>query len=142
MTDSPDMPDLRHAPDAWRVVKRPVALDVRFAEADGTCDTLEGPVRFRAGDAILTGTLGENWPVSRERFDETYELVSDGRYRKRPLLAYAIRLTAPMKVRVGGQGDVVEGHPGDWLVQYDESDYGLVDAEVFAQAYERADAPG
>jgi hypothetical protein len=139
MSDDVSMPDLTRDPDAWRVVKRPVPLAVRFADSDGTCETLEGPVRFRAGDAIVTGTLNEQWPVSRDRFDETYERVAEGVYRKRPVIAYALLLKAPVNVRVGAQSDVIEGHPGDWLIQYDEGEYGVVDAEVFARVYERAD---
>ncbi|RDK02209.1 PGDYG domain-containing protein [Paraburkholderia lacunae] len=137
MTDTTSMPDLTRDPDAWRVMKRPVLVAVQFADEDGTCATLEGPVRYRAGDALATGTLGEQWPISRDRFDQTYELVGDGMYRKRPVVVHALRLKAAMSVRVGGEGDVLEGRPGDWLVQYGYGDYGLVDGDVFAWAYER-----
>ncbi|SAK83755.1 hypothetical protein AWB82_05620 [Caballeronia glebae] len=142
MSDELSMPDLARNPDACRVMKRPVPVAVRFADSDGTCETLEGPVRFRAGDAIVTGTLNEQWPVARDRFDETYERVTEGIYRKRPVVAYALRLKSPVSVRVGAQRDVLEGQPGDWLIQYDEGEYGVVDPEVFARVYKRADEPG
>ncbi|WP_250453106.1 PGDYG domain-containing protein [Caballeronia sp. ATUFL_M2_KS44] len=139
MSDELSMPDLTRDPDARRVIKRPVPVAVRFADSDGTCETLEGPVRFRAGDAIVTGTLNEQWPVSRDRFDETYERVSEGVYRKRPVVAYAVLLKSSVNVRVGAQSDVIEGQPGDWLIQYEKGEYGIVDAEVFARVYEEAD---
>ena len=135
MSDTPLTPDLTRAPDACRVIKRPVPVAARFADEDGTCATLEGAVRYRAGDALVAGTLGEQWPISRDRFDQTYERVSDGMYRKRPAVAHALLLKSAMTVRVGGEGDVLEGQPGDWLLQYNEGEYGIVDAEVFARAH-------
>jgi hypothetical protein len=142
VSDTPSIPDLTRDPNAWRVIKRPVPVAVRFAGEDGTCATMEGPVRYRAGDALVTGTLGEQWPISRDRFDQTYESVSDGIYRKRPVVAYALRLESAMSVRVGCQGDALDGRPGDWLLQYDDGEYGVVDADVFAQVYERLDESG
>ncbi|VXC70980.1 conserved hypothetical protein [Burkholderia sp. 8Y] len=136
MSDELSMPDLTRDTEARRVIKRPVPVTVRFADSDGTCETLEGPVRFRAGDAIVTGTLNEEWPVSRDRFEETYERVAEGVYRKRPVVAYALLLKSPVRVLVGAQSDVLEGQPGDWLIQYDEGEYGIVDAEVFARVYD------
>ncbi len=142
MTDLPStLPNLSRHPDALPVVKRPMQHAVLFATVDGTCETLEGPVQYRAGDALITGTLGEQWPIARERFDEAYERVSDGIYRKRSLLAYALLLKSPMTVPVGGQCDPLDAHAGDWLLQYGEGDYGVVDADVFAQTYEVVKAP-
>lgn len=134
--DSPAVPDLARDPRAWRVLKRPVVVAVRFAVKDGTCATLEGPVRYRRGDALVTGTVGEQWPIARERFDKTYERVAEGQYRKRPAVAYALRLQTAMRVPLGDEGDVLEARQGDWLLQYDDGGYGIVDAEVFEQAYE------
>ncbi|WP_028216608.1 PGDYG domain-containing protein [Paraburkholderia oxyphila] len=142
MSKPSSIPDLSRDPDALRVMTRPVLVAVRFADEDGTCATLEGSVRYRAGDAIVTGALGEQWPISRDRFEQTYERVSDGRYRKRPAMAHALRLKAAMRVQVGGEGDVLEGQPGDWLLQYGDGRYGIVDADVFAQSYETVDDAG
>ncbi|MGU7776348.1 PGDYG domain-containing protein [Burkholderia sp. MR1-5-21] len=142
MIDTPSMPDLTSNPEAWRVIKRPAPVTVRFADEDGTCATLEGPVRYRAGDALATGIVGEQWPISRDRFDQTYERVSDGIYRKRPVVVHALRLQSAMRVPVGGEGDVLEGRPGDWLLQYGDGEYGVVDAEVFERMYERVGESG
>jgi hypothetical protein len=136
MPDSPAVPDLTRDSRAWRVLKRPVVVAVRFAAEDGTCGTLEGPVRYRSGDALVTGTVGEQWPIARERFDETYERVAEGQYRKRPAVAYALCLQTAMRVPLGGEGDVLDAQQGDWLLQYDDGGYGIVDPDVFEQAYE------
>lgn len=142
MTGLPaSLPDLAHHPDALTVMKRPTNLAVRFASAEGICHTLEGPVRYRSGDALITGTQGESWPIAREWFDQTYERISDGVYRKRPLLVYALRLKSPLTVPVGTRSDPLIAESGDWLLQYGEGEYGVVDAEVFAQTYEVVSAP-
>lgn len=142
VTDTPpSMPDLAHHPDAVPVMKRPAQLQVRFADADGTCDTLEGPVRFRTGDALITGAQGEQWPIGRERFDQTYECVRDGVYRKRPMVAYALLLKSAMTVPVGGRADPLEAPVGTWLLQYGDGEYGVVDADVFVQTYDVLGAP-
>src|SRR4051794_41552182 len=70
-----DLPDLAADPRAPRVTKKPTPVQVEFAAADGVCETLEGPVRFRAGDAILTGVQGERWPVRRDLFMAGYQAV-------------------------------------------------------------------
>jgi hypothetical protein len=136
MTCPSTLPDLAHHPDALRVIKRPADLAVQFASSDGTCDTLEGPVRYQSGDALITGTQGERWPVARARFDRTYERVSDGVYRKRRIMAYALRVNEPLTVQVGAQCDPLSANAGDWLLQYDQDEYGVVDPHVFEQTYE------
>jgi len=44
-----------------------------IANRDGTIKTLENPQQpYKAGQYIMTGTVGENWPVKPDRFDSTY----------------------------------------------------------------------
>lgn len=134
--------DLSRDPAAVRVRKLPIALQVRWMDADGVCATLEGEVRYRAGDPLLTGVRGEQWTMPAETFAGAYEAAdattygSDGRYRKKPLEAWALRLAAPATVAVGGQHDLLRGQPGDWLVQYGPGDFGIVAADIFAATYE------
>ncbi len=60
--------------DARRVVARKLerAVQVRFTDAACEIHTREGVVRAKPGDAIITGTGGEQWRVSRARFAEKY----------------------------------------------------------------------
>ncbi|WP_049117333.1 PGDYG domain-containing protein, partial [Burkholderia cepacia] len=60
--------DLRTDPQARRVVKDETVA-VSFADADGELMSLEGPNRYVAGDALITGSTGDRWVVSRARFD-------------------------------------------------------------------------
>lgn len=137
--------DIDHDPHALRVCKKPVPVDVAFAAEDGVCKTLEGEVQFRAGDALLTGSEGERWPIRRDLFLSSYEPVSptragdNGTYRKRPAVAHALRLTEPATVPVGWQNDPLHGHPGDWLIRYPDGSQGIVQDSIFRETYAPAD---
>lgn len=137
--------DLRDDGDARRARKRPLALRVTFADADGTLDTREGPVAYRRGDALLTGTAGERWPVPRERFDATYEPVAPlragkpGAYRKRPAVVWAKRMRDAFAVQLSDERGTLRGEAGDWLVQYAPGDLSVVDDDVFERSYELLD---
>lgn len=138
------MPDLTTDPRALHVCKRPLPVQVFFAPADGVCQTLEGLVRYRRGDAVLTGTRGERWPVARDSFLSSYEPVPptvsahDGAYRKLPSRVLARRLDHPLAVPVGWQGDPLQARPGDWLLRYGDGDHGVVDDSIFRETYEPA----
>ncbi len=139
-----DVPDLTSAAEALSVVKRPIPVRVTFATAGGTCQTLEGNVRYQAGDAILTGTRGEQWPVRRDFFLAGYQAIpptkpgADGLYRKCPTPVHALRLKRPLAVPVGWQDDPLQGHPGDWLLRYDDGSHGIVQDAIFRETYEPA----
>lgn len=133
--------DLGSDPSARRARKRPLPVVVEFAASAGVLRTLEGPVRYRAGDALLTGVAGERWPIGREKFDAAYEPVPPtvagraGEYRRRPLVVRAKRMAGPFRVRVGHADDPLQGRAGDWLLQYGPDDYGIVAADLFARTY-------
>jgi hypothetical protein len=137
-----DLPDLEADPRVRRVRKRPIATTVRFGDADGTCSTLEGPVRYRAGDAILTGVRGEQWPVSRRAFLAEYLPIApttagqDGQYVKKPSEARALRLDRALAVRVGWQNDPLQAVPGDWLLRYANGSHGVLKDDIFRETYE------
>jgi PGDYG protein len=145
--------------DTIWVQKRPMPLDVHFAiEKDlirtdppyskGRILTLETApgdpgVAFVAGDAIVTGSKGESWPIARAIFDATYAPTpggrsgADGTFVKKPLPVLAVQMNEPFSV-TASWGKLV-GNQGDWLVQYDDTaqDFGIVAADIFEQTYER-----
>jgi hypothetical protein len=138
---APALPELERDPAARRARRRPVTLSVRFARAPGVLQTLEGPVRYRAGAALVCGLRGECWPVERGPFERRYEPAagtapgSDGAYRRQAGIVLARRLDATLEVRVGAHGDLLRGRPGDWLLQYAPGEYGIVAPEIFADTY-------
>lgn len=133
--------DLARNPRVVRAMKRPLPVQVRFAEADGCCDTREGPVAYLARDAILCGVEGESWPIPRGRFDTMYDPIPPlrqgipGSYLRRPSLVLALQLEEQMQIQVGWRGDALRGEPGDWLVQYSPDDHAIVARTVFQKSY-------
>jgi hypothetical protein len=135
------LPDLGADARALRVCKKPLPVPVEFAAADGVCATREGPVHYRAGDAILTGVRGERWPVERDWFSSNYAPVpptragENGTYGKAPSLTLALRLDRPRDVPVGWQKDPLHARPGDWLLQYADGSYSVIGDEVLRESY-------
>ncbi|HUO80278.1 MAG TPA: PGDYG domain-containing protein [Steroidobacteraceae bacterium] len=138
-------PSLATDPGAVRVVKDEVVA-VEFAAVPGALMSAVGPNHYRAGDALITGSTGDRWCVSRDRFDAKYRPCdgtpagAGGRYRNVPTPVWAKQIHEPFRVaRVPG-GDVLTGEAGDWAIEYAPGDCGLVDRARFASVYRRADA--
>jgi hypothetical protein len=137
--------DLRDDRAAHRARKRPVPVRVEFASDSGTLETREGPVSYRRGDALLTGSEGDRWPVPRASFDASYEPVAptrDGKpgpYRKRALIVWAKPMEEPFAVTLDHDRGTLRGRPGDWLVQYAPEDLSVVSGSVFSDTYELLD---
>jgi hypothetical protein len=120
------------------VMKKAIPLKVEFAMTDGTLETKEGPVRFEAGQAILTGTQGEQWPMPREKLEATYNLVDaeKGMWAKKPIEVLGKQIDEPFTVNVSWSNDPLAGKKGDWLVQFGKDDYGIVDKKIFEETYD------
>lgn len=153
-----DEPDGIHVLDGVRRArKRPIPLRVHFAtEADlartddafsaGFIRTRETApddpgVRFAPGDAIVTGTRGEQWPIPRDRFEATYvpsvpggAFGVDGLFHKAGDPVPVRRMDEPFRV-AALHGELVGG-PGDYLVQYAPGDFGIVSPDIFADTYD------
>jgi hypothetical protein len=133
-------PDLAADSAACWAVKDEV-VSVEFAVAAGVLESAVGLNRYAAGDALLTGSTGDRWCVSRDRFDAKYQPEAptgrgrDGRYRNRPLKVLAKRMSVAFSVERSAGGDLLRGDAGDWLVQYAPGDHGIVDAARFDSVY-------
>ena len=129
-------PELSEDPEAFQTAKKPIPLGFRFAETDETIETKEGPVTATAGDAIMTGTEGEQWPIPREKFEQTYDVLDDSTASKKNIPVYAKEMAEPFQVKVSWSSDLLQGESGDFLVQYGPGDYGVVGREIFRKTYE------
>jgi hypothetical protein len=135
------------ASDARRVVARKLEreIDVRFTPVDCTVHTPEGVVHARAGDAIITGTAGEQWRVSRSRFADKYRPVPPtlageaGRYVSLPNRIMAVPMTEAFEVLLADGVSRLSGRPGEWLVDYGDGSLGIVSQAIFATTYEIVD---
>lgn len=131
-----DWPGVRH------VRSVPVLRTVRFATESGVHATPEGPVHYEAGDAIVTGALGESWPVSRVTFESTYlpdgtlTTGQDGRYHKRSREVLALQLTESRNIVLSNSRGVLAGSAGDWIVDHGSGDLAIVSDNTFPKYYE------
>lgn len=134
--------DLAADPAAARYIKSEV-VTVTFARTAGELASLEGPNRYNAGDAIITGSTGSRWSVSSERFDAKYKPVAplkageDGRYAARPVPVLAKQIHESFTALRSTGGDRLTGRSGDWLMQYAPGDYGVCEQARFAAIYRR-----
>lgn len=70
--------------DNWdpmlRVRKKPVvvhATQLNFPEGFEVT-TKEGKLRGKPGDYLMIGVRGEKYPIDREIFEETYDIIEEG----------------------------------------------------------------
>ena len=130
-----EQPDLSQDPDGFETAKKPIPLSFRYAEADETIETKEGPVRATAGAVVMTGTEGEQWPIPAEKFAQTYDDLGDGTAAKKNIPVFAKEMAVPFQVKVSWSDDLLQGRPSDYLVQYGPGDYGVVGREIFGKTY-------
>jgi hypothetical protein len=137
-----DRPELSTDAAAITCVKVEI-VGVVFADHDGELQSREGPNRYRAGDALVTGSTGDRWSVSRDRFDTKYEAIAplhhgvDGRYRARAVTVWAKQMDTAFRIARRAGGDVLNGLARDWILQYGPGDYGVVENTRFQQVYRR-----
>ena len=135
--------DLSRDPDARWYVKEEL-VQVAFAKAEGELVSLEGPNCYGIGDALVTGSTGSRWCVSRERFDSRYDPVPpsragrDGSYRNRPVPVLAKQMKEAFSIARSAGGDILSGEAGDWLMQYAPGDFGITKDARFRQVYRRS----
>lgn len=116
-------------------------VDVVFARSPGELISREGPNRHEVGDALITGSTGDCWSVSRDRFDAKYLPVAatnagdDGRYRSRPLPVLAKQMPEAFTLARSAGGDTLRGQARDWLLQYAPGDFGIIENARFRKVY-------
>src|SRR5258706_11073199 len=132
--------DLSTDPVAAQFVKDET-VSVSFAQRAGELISREGPNRYQHGDALISGSTGDRWSVSRDRFEQKYVAVppcvagQDGRYRARPVPVLAKQMREDFSIRRSAGGDLLTGVANDWLLQYAPGDYGVVENARFQSVY-------
>jgi hypothetical protein len=133
-------PDLVTDPAA-RLAIKDERVAVEFALQHGSLVSAVGVNHYSPGDALITGSTGDRWCVSRDRFDAKYDPEPPtirgeaGDYRNRPVTVLAKRMLQPFTVARTAGGDSLSGGAGDWLIQYAPADYGIVERTRFERVY-------
>ncbi len=140
VTSNLNNPDLTTDPAARRAIKDE-KVSVEFAADCGALVSAVGVNRYSLGDALITGSTGDRWCVSRDRFDAKYDPEPPtlrgeaGDYRNRPVAVLAKRMNQPFTVARTAGGDSLRGDAGDWLLQYAPGDHGIVERTRFERVY-------
>jgi len=58
------------------VRKKPIVVNALHMLVDFEVDTLEGTHQGKAGDYLLKGIEGEMYPVKKEIFEKTYDIIN------------------------------------------------------------------
>lgn len=133
---------------SFQFVKRAIPVAVEFAELPGLLETLEGPVRYAAGDALLTGVQGERWTVQRAKFESSYlpafniKTTDNGLYFKRFLPVAAYQVEEQSIIPMVGRDDSLLAQPGDWVVMAPNGEQWVVAQDIFASTYIAIDQAG
>jgi len=116
-------------------------VEVIFAHEAGELLSREGINHYQAGDALITGSTGDRWSVSRDRFDAKYSPAAplaaggDGAYRAKRIAVLARQMPVAFSIARSAGGDVLQGDAQDWLLQYAPGDYGVVENARFERVY-------
>lgn len=63
--------------EAMKYRKRPVVVKAYITKKEMVIHTLEGDMKADAGDYIITGIKGEQYPCKPDIFKKTYELIEE-----------------------------------------------------------------
>ncbi|MES2207352.1 MAG: PGDYG domain-containing protein [Pseudomonadota bacterium] len=135
--------DLRTDKYSHSYIKNEI-VNVCFATSRGELNSDEGLNAYNAGDALITGSTGSQWCVSRDRFNAKYEALpplnhgENGTYRNKPIPVLAKQMNTPFSIARSEKGDVLQGFAQDWLIQYAPGDYGIVTNMRFQLVYRKA----
>ena len=122
-------------------MKRRILVNVTFAVKSGELVTLEGPVRYEKGDALMTGSAGEQWPIRRPTFEATYDPVAPtqmgetGSYVKKPIPVAARQLDQKHAIALEESRGELRGKIGDWIVTGPDGKQWIVADTIFKDTY-------
>ena len=121
-------------PDTFETFKVPAKEPFRIAYCSGVIETFQGPMEYERGHAILTGPMGEEYPITPEKFKVLKEDNGDGTCAPKKILKQARLADHDGKI-VTSWGDLVYTAGNDYIVRHGDGDYGAVKVEVFAKTY-------
>lgn len=117
--------------------------EIRIAECmaqEQTIETLDGLVRARAGDFVVSMPGGERFPVQPDIYFGTYEVISQvgpwhvGRRLMHPRKAWPI-VSSGAEFDYGADRGRASAERGGWVYQSDERDYGLINRQAAAGSH-------
>jgi hypothetical protein len=121
---------------SFQTYKKPNPERYEIAQEDGTIQTLEGPVNYKAGYYILTGPKGEKYPMPPEKFSELKDDAGNGVCYPKKIIKVA-KLADHNGSVATSWGEVLNyTADNDYIVRHGPGDYGVVKQDIFAKTYE------
>jgi hypothetical protein len=120
--------------------KKPRPIKVHFAITPGQIVTIEGIVNYKKGDAIMTGIEGEQWPIAREDFTQSYDPTTpnimglDGYYQKKYLVVIARKVLHDEIVK--HKNSVLSAKAGDYIITSPDGKEWVVANDIFQATYQ------
>ena len=111
---------------SFETFKLPAREKYDIATTDGTIETLEGPVRYKAGSYIMTGPKGEQYPITPERFRELKDDNGDGTATPKKILKLAKLADHNGTVNTSWGEPLHYSTSNDYIVKHGTNDYGVV----------------
>lgn len=122
--------------DGFKTYKIPNNERYEVAQQDGTLQTLEGPVNYKAGYYILTGPKGERYPIPPEKFTELKDDLGNGVCRPKKIVKLAKFADHDGSVKTSW-GETLNYTTGqDVIVRHGPGDYGVVKKDIFTKTYD------
>ena len=120
---------------SFETFKLPAREKYNIASTDGTIETLEGPVRYKAGSYIMTGPKGEQYPITPERFAELKDDNGDGTASPKKIIKLAKLADHNGTVNTSWGEPLHYTRGNDYIVRHGQNDYGDVKKDIFTQTY-------
>ncbi len=121
--------------DSFKTFKKATPVKYEIAKQDGTIQTLEGPVNYKAGFYIMTGPKGEQYPITPEKYNTLYDDNGNGTGTPKKIIKVAKVADHNGTVNTSW-GEPLNYTAGeDIIVRHGANDYGVVKKDIFAQTY-------
>ena len=131
---------LKGAEGSFTTRKKPIELEFVISDIAQDIKTKEGTVKCKIGDYILTGTEGEKWPIDQDKFLNTYNVKGNVCFKK-PIDVTAILINDDLlgkneSIIVRASWGDLSGKFGDYIVEYNDNDFGVVGGDIFKKTYQ------
>ena len=123
---------------AFKVFKQANPEHYEIADQSGTIETLEGPVRYNAGDYILTGPKGEKYPMPPAKFKELKDDNGNGTCTPKKIIKLAKLADHDGIVNTSWGEPLNYTAENDYIVRHGNNDYGVVKKDIFVKTYSKA----
>lgn len=120
--------------DSFKTYKNPIPISYEIAKTNCTIDTLEGPIECKRGHVIITGSEGEQYPVSKTKFDQLYTDITDINATPKKIMK-TTKLADHDGVIKTDYGNLEYSKNKDYNIRHGKNDYGVVKKSIFKKTY-------